>query len=132
KAPPATLEELVEQAKQLTFRSSAGTPVVGMVLASDLTVFPVTFARAFGGDFIGPDLKLVPNPQALERALATLQDLFKAGALPRSYATTTNDDQVTWLQQGRAAFTVLPFARFAQLNRQDQSKYPGKIKAIEF
>ncbi|MBM3537397.1 MAG: extracellular solute-binding protein [Alphaproteobacteria bacterium] len=132
KAPPKSLEELVDQAKKLTFRSSAGTPVTGMVLASDLTVFPVTFARAFGGDFIGPDLKLVPDPAALEKALATLADLFKSGTLPRTYATTSNDDQVTWLQQGRAAFTVLPFARFAQLNRQDQSKYPGKIKAIEF
>ena len=55
-----------------------------------------------------------------------MRELYEAGALPRSYATTTNDDQVTWLQQGRAAFTVLPFARYAQLNRQDQSKYPGK------
>ncbi len=27
---------------------------------------------------------------------------------------------------------MLPFARFAQLNRSDQSKFPGKIKAIEF
>ena len=62
----------------------------------------------------------------MEKALATLRDLFEAGALPRSYATTTNDDQVTWMQQGRAAFTVLPFARFAQLNRPDQSKYPGQ------
>jgi multiple sugar transport system substrate-binding protein len=132
KGPPSTIEELVEQAKQLTFQSKAGSPVVGMVLASDLSVFPVTFARAFGGDFIGGDLKLVPNPDALEKGLATLQDLFKAGALPRTYATTSNDDQVTWMQQGRAAFTVLPFARFAQLNRADQSKFPGKIKAIEF
>ena len=30
------------------------------------------------------------------------------------------------MQQGRAAFTVLPFARFAQLNRPDQSKFPGQ------
>jgi multiple sugar transport system substrate-binding protein len=132
KAPPASLEELVDQAKQVTGSSKAGAPVVGMVLASDLTVFPVAFARAFGGDFIGADLKLVPDPAALEKALSTLQDLFKAGALPRTYATTSNDDQVTWMQQGRAAFTVLPFARFAQLNRQDQSKFPGKIKAVEF
>jgi multiple sugar transport system substrate-binding protein len=58
--------------------------------------------------------------------------MFEAGALPRSYATTKNDDQVTWIQQGRAAFTVLPFARSAQLNNPDQSKYPGKIKAMEF
>jgi multiple sugar transport system substrate-binding protein len=132
KAPPTTIEEMVDQAKQLTFRSQAGTPVVGMVVASDLATFPVSFARAYGGDFIGPGLKLVPDPAAMEKALATLADLYKAGALPRTFATTSNDDQVTWLQQGRAAFTVLPFARYAQLNRQDQSKYPGRIKAIEF
>jgi multiple sugar transport system substrate-binding protein len=132
KAPPQTLEELVDQAKQLTFRSSAGTPVTGMVLASDLTTFPVTFVRAFGGDFITGDLKLVPDPAALEKALATLADMFKSGALPRTFATTSNDDQVTWMQQGRAAFTILPYARHVQLNRQDQSKYPGKINAIEF
>src|SRR5438552_801912 len=51
-APPKTLEELVEQSKKLTFTSKAGTPVTGMILASDLAVFPVMFARAFGGDFI--------------------------------------------------------------------------------
>jgi multiple sugar transport system substrate-binding protein len=131
-APPASLEELVEQAKRLTFTSKTGTPVTGMVLASDLSVFPVTFARAYGGDFISGDLKLLPDPAAMEKALATLADMFKAGALPRSYATTANDDQVTWIQQGRAAFTVLPFARYPQLNNKDQSKYPGRIKVMEF
>ncbi|UFN46907.1 extracellular solute-binding protein [Roseomonas sp. OT10] len=131
-APPASLEELVEQAKRLTYRAADGRPVVGMVLASDLAVFPVTFVRAFGGDFIGEDYRLVPDPAALERALAALRALFEAGALPRSYATTVTDDQVTWLQQGRAAFSVLPFSRYPQLNRPDQSRHPGKLKAIEF
>lgn len=131
-APPTTLEELVEQAKKLTFTSGEGTPVTGMVLASDLAVFPVMFARAFGGDFITKDFELVPDPEAMEKALDTLHGMFEAGALPRSYATTRNDDQVTWIQQGRAAFTVLPFARNAQLNSPEQSKYPGRIKAIEF
>lgn len=131
-APPTTLEELIEQAKKTTFTSKAGTPVTGMVLASDLAVFPVMFARAYGGDFISPDLKLAPNREALESGLAALRAMFEAGSLPRSYATTKNDDQVTWLQQGRAAFTVLPFARGAQLNNAEQSKFPGKIKAVEF
>lgn len=131
-APPTSLEELVEQAKKLTFTSSAGTPVTGMVLASDLAVFPVMFARAFGGDFITKDFQLVPDPAAMEQGLETLRDMFEAGALPRSYATTRNDDMVTWIQQGRAAFTVLPFARNAQLNNPKLSKYPGKIKAIPF
>ena len=131
-APPTTLEELVEQAKKTTFTSKAGTPVTGMILASDLAVFPVMFARAFGGDFITKDFQLVPDAAAMEQGLDTLRAMFEAGALPRSYATTKNDDQVTWMQQGRAAFTVLPFARNAQLNNPEQSKYPGKIKAIEF
>jgi multiple sugar transport system substrate-binding protein len=131
-APPTTLEELVEQAGKLTFTSKAGTPVTGMILASDLAVFPVMFARAFGGDYITKDFQLVPDPAAMEQGLDVLRGMFEAGTLPRSYATTKNDDQVTWLQQGRAAFTVLPFARNAQLNNPEQSKFPGRIKAVEF
>lgn len=131
-APPQSLEELVEQAKRLTFTSASGTPVTGLVLASDLAVFPVMFARAFGGDFITADFQLVPNREAMEQGLSVLRDLFETGALPRSYATTRNDDMVTWIQQGRAAFTVLPFARHAQLNNPDQSAFPGRIKAIPF
>ncbi|MET0526896.1 MAG: extracellular solute-binding protein, partial [Microvirga sp.] len=130
--PPTTLEELVEQAQKLTFTSKSGTRVSGMVLASDLAVFPVMFARAFGGDFLTKTFGLVPDPSAMEKGLTILKTMFDAGALPRSYATTKNDDQVTWIQQGRAAFTVLPFARHAQLNNPEQSKFPGKIKAIEF
>jgi len=131
-APPKTLEELVEQAKKLTFTSRSGTPVVGMIMASDLAVFPVSVARAYGGDYITKDFKLLPNPEAMEKALTTLNDLFNAGALPRSYATTRNDDQVTWMQQGRAAFTMITYARYNQFNNPDQSQFPGRIKAVPF
>ncbi len=131
-APPTTLEELVEQANKLTFTSASGTPVTGMILASDLAVFPVMFARAFGGDFITKDFQLVPDPEAMEKGLEVLRGMFESGALPRSYATTRNDDMVTWMQQGRAAFTVLPFARSAQLNNPEQSNFPGRIKAVAF
>jgi multiple sugar transport system substrate-binding protein len=131
-APPQTMEELVQQAKKLTFTAKSGTPVVGMILASDLAVFPVIFARAFGGDFIDAEFNVVPKPEAMEAGLSVLADLFKSGALPRSYATTRNDDMVTWMQQGRAAFAVLPFARYAQLNNKEQSTAPGRLKGIEF
>ena len=131
-APPTTLEELVEQAQKLTFTSKSGARVSGMVLASDLAVFPVMFARAFGGDFLTKTFELIPDQAAMEQGLTVLKNMFDAGSLPRSYATTKNDDQVTWIQQGRAAFTVLPFARHAQLNNPEQSKFPGKIKVVEF
>jgi multiple sugar transport system substrate-binding protein len=131
-APATTLEELVEQTKKLTFTSKSGTPVVGMILASDLAVFPVSFARAYGGDFITKDFQLLPNPEAMEKGLSVLNEMFEAGALPRSYATTRNDDQVTWMQQGRAAYTMITFARYKQFNDPAQSQFPGKIKAVAF
>jgi len=131
-APPTTLEELIEQAKKLTFTAKDGTPVTGMIMASDLAVFPVSFARAFGGDYITKDFKLLPKPEAMEKALGVMADMFKDGALPRSYATTKNDDQVTWMQQGRAAFTMITFARYKQFNDPANSKFPGKIKAVQF
>src|SRR5690606_610934 len=90
------------------------------------------FARAYGGDFINKDSELLPNKEATEKGLTSLADMVKDGSLPKSYATAKNDDQRTGLQQGRAAITVLPFARAAQLNHAEQSKYPGKIKAIGF
>lgn len=127
-APPATVEELVAQAQKVSDDKIA----TGMILASDLAVFPVMFARAYGGDFLTGDFALLPDPAAMEQALTVLAGMFADGALPRSYATTKNDDQVTWMQQGRAAFTVLPFARAAQLNNPEQSKFSGKIKAVGF
>ena len=131
-APPTTFEELVEQAKKLTFTAKDGTPVTGMITASDLAVFPVSVARAFGGEYIDKDFNLLPNPDAMIKALTVLNDMFNAGALPRSYATTKNDDQVTWMQQGRAAFTMITFARYAQFNNPEQSRFPGRIKAVQF
>jgi multiple sugar transport system substrate-binding protein len=130
-APPKSLEEFLDQARQLTFRPAGSPPVTGLVMTAALAAYPVMFARAFGGDFITPDYKLIPDSAAMIKAIAAIRGLFEAGALPRSYATTTNEDQVTSLQQGRAAFAILPFSRHAQLNRPEQSRFPGQIRAME-
>ncbi|MFD2263397.1 ABC transporter substrate-binding protein [Lacibacterium aquatile] len=128
---PRSLEELVEAAKMLTFKREDGAPVIGCVLSGTLAYIPVMFARAYGGDFITEDYQVIPNKDAVVKALTTLRELMEAGALPRNFAATSNDDQVTWMQQGRAAFTMLPFSRWAQLNNAEQSRFPGKIQATE-
>lgn len=130
-APPASFEEFLDQCRRLTFRPAGAAPVTGLVMTAALAAYPVMFARAFGGDFITPDYKVIPDPEAMTKAIAAIRGLFEAGALPRSYATITNEDQVTWLQQGRAAFAILPFSRHAQLNRAEQSRFPGRIQAME-
>ena len=133
-APPKTLEELVEQAKKLTFTSAAGTPVVGMVLASDLAVFPVMFARAFGGDFITRRFQgRCPNRAAMEKGLAVLRDLFEAGALPRSYATTTQRRSGDLAAAGAGRLHACCRSRATPSSTTpEQSQFPGKIKAVEF
>jgi multiple sugar transport system substrate-binding protein len=130
-APPRSFEEFIDQAKQLSFRPAGAAPVTGLVMTAALAAYPVMFARAFGGDFITADYKVIPEPEPMIRAIAAIRGLFESGALPRGYATTTNEDQVTWLQQGRAAFAILPFSRHAQLNRADVSRFPGQIQAME-
>jgi multiple sugar transport system substrate-binding protein len=127
----ASFEEFLDQCRRLTFRPAGSAPVTGLVMTAALAAYPVMFARAFGGDFITADYKVIPDPDAMTKAIAAIRGLFESGALPRSYATITNEDQVTWLQQGRAAFAILPFSRHAQLNRAEQSRFPGRIQAME-
>jgi multiple sugar transport system substrate-binding protein len=126
--PAKTLEELVEQCVAISAKGKA----TGMILASDLAVFPVMFARAFGGDYISQDFKLLPDPAAMEKALTVLADMFSKGALPRSYATNKGEELLTWMQQGRAAYSVLPFARMGQLTDPALTQYAGKIKVTAF
>ncbi len=126
---PRTMEELVEAAHRCTFTRD-GTPVSGFILPGALTSMPVSFARAFDGDFITPDFRVIPNRPAMIQALTIFRTFFERGALPRSYTTTTIDDQVAALQQGRAVFTILPFARIGQLNDPAASRFPGKIKLM--
>jgi multiple sugar transport system substrate-binding protein len=126
---PRTMEELIEAALRCSY-SRDGTPVTGFIIPGALTSMPVAFARAWDGDFITPDYRVIPNRAAMVKALSTFRTFFERGALPRTYTTTTIEDQVTALQQGRAVFTILPFARIGQLNDPAASRFPGKIKLM--
>ncbi len=131
-APPTSFEEFLDQCRRVAGRRSDGPPLAGLVMTAALAAYPVIFARAFGGDFITEDYRLLPDHEAMVKAISAIRGLFESGGLPRSYANITNEDQATWLMQGRAAFAILPFARHAQLNRPDQSRFAGRIQAVEF
>jgi len=49
----------------------------------------------FVADAEVPELHLLPDPSALEKTLTVLHGMFVDGSLPRSFATMSNDDQVT-------------------------------------
>jgi multiple sugar transport system substrate-binding protein len=125
---PASFEELVEAIRRLTYRRADGTPVVGLAFTPVFASNFLTFARCLGGDFMTPDRRVVCAEPAMVRALTILNELHRAGALPRGIATLGNEELSTWMQQGRAAITINPFARLVAYNDPQASRFPGRIK----
>lgn len=66
-APPTSFEAFIEAAKRLTYRPAGVPPVTGLVMTAALAAYPVMFARAFGGDFITADVRVIPDPGAIDR-----------------------------------------------------------------
>ena len=127
-ALPKTFEEMVEAARKLTFKRDDGTQVYGLAFTPVFASNFLTISRCLGGDYMTEDRRIVAAEPGMVKALTVLADLYKAGVLPRNTATLNNEEIATWMQQGRAAMSIQPFARLASYNDPQKSKYPGKLK----
>ena len=126
--PPQTIEEFVEYARRLAYTRSDGTQVVGLVLPGVSYPNVVDIARAWNGDFITPDYKVVANQPPMVGAITILRELFQAQAFPRGFATIQTEDVNTWMQTGRAAMSLVGMSRTNIYNDPQRSKFPGKFK----
>jgi multiple sugar transport system substrate-binding protein len=126
--PPKTIEELGEYAKKLTYKRADGSQVVGFVIPGVHYANVVDIARAWNGDFITPDFRVVANEPPMVRAVAFLRDLYAAGAMPKGFATLGTEDVNTWMQTGRAAMAMTGMSRYNIYNDPARSKFPGRIK----
>lgn len=129
-ALPKTFEELIELARKLTFKRDDGTQVNGLAFTAVFASNFLTLARCLGGDYMTADGKLVANEAPMVKALTVLADLYKAGVLPRNFATVNNEEITTWMQQGRAAMTINPFARLVTYNDPAKGKFGGRFKSL--
>ncbi|WNJ90271.1 ABC transporter substrate-binding protein [Bosea sp. 685] len=127
---PTSFEELAELARKLTFKRDDGTQVNGLAFTAAFASNFLTLARCLGGDYMTPDGKLVANEPGMVKALTLLADFYKAGVLPRNFATVNNEEITTWMQQGRAAMTINPFARLVTYNDPAKGKYGGRFKSL--
>lgn len=127
---PTSFEELVEVARKLTFKREDGTQVHGLAFTAVFASNFLTFARCLGGDYMSADGKLVANQPAMVKALSILADLYKTGVLPRNFATVNNEEITTWMQQGRAAMTINPFARLVPYNDPAKGRFAGRFKSL--
>src|SRR6478735_764114 len=127
---PTTFEELIEAARKLTFKRDDGTQVYGLAFTAAFASNFLTLARCLGGDYMTPDGKLVAAEPGMVKALTVLAELYKAGVLPRNFATVNNEEITSWMQQGRAAITINPFARLVTYNDASKGKYGGRFKSL--
>ncbi|MEO5699943.1 MAG: extracellular solute-binding protein [Casimicrobiaceae bacterium] len=128
--PPKTIDEAIVLAETLTFKRADGIQVYGLVINFDDPATPIDWIRAYGGDFITSDYKIVIDQPAAVRGVAVLVDLYRKGVLPKNSMNLKTEDVTTFMQQGRAAMTNNPFNRYLSYNDPKASKYPGKIAVM--
>ena len=128
--PPSTIEEVAEMAKACSYRRADGTPCVGLCMPGVTYPNVIDIARAWDGDFITPDFKVVADQPPMLNAIRMLRSLFEAGAFPRNFATLSTEDVNTWMQTGRAAMSLQSMGRNRIYNDPAKSKFPGRIKTI--
>ena len=125
--PPTTIEEMIEAAKACTYRRADGTPCVGLVMPGVTYPNVIDLARAWDGDFITPDFRIVADQPPMLNAIRALRALFEAGAFPRTFASLSPEDVNTWMQQGRAAMSLQSMGRNRIYNDPGKSRFSGKI-----
>ena len=127
--PPRTIEEFAEIARKMTYTRADGTQVSGFVISGQIYPNVVDVARAWDGDFITQDLKVVANQPPMVKAITLLRDFYKEGVLPHSFVQIKDEDVNTWMASGRGAMTFNGLSRTQFYNDPTKSKFPGKIKA---
>lgn len=127
---PTSFEELTEAMRKLTFKRDDGSQVFGLAFTAAFASNFLTLARCLGGDYMTPNGKLVANEPGMVKALTLLADFYKAGVIPRNFATVNNEEITTFMQQGRAAITINPFARLVTYNDASKGKYGGRFKSL--
>jgi multiple sugar transport system substrate-binding protein len=125
---PRTIEDFAEAAKRLTYTRANGTPVVGLVLDGANYPNVIDLARAWDGEFITADMRVVADQPPMVHAVSLLRELFVAGAFPRNFATIRTEDVNTWMQTGRGALGISGMGRNRIFNDPQASQFPGKIK----
>ena len=122
------MEEVVAVAKACTYRRADGTPCVGLCMPGVTYPNVIDIARAWDGDFITADYKVVADQPGMLNAIRLLRELFQAGAFPRNFTALTTEEVATWMQQGRAAMALQSMGRNRLFNDPQKSKFAGKIK----
>ena len=128
--PPKTMEELIADARKLTFERPDGSKVYGFLIAGDGYANVVDIARAWNGDFITTDYRVATTEAGMTNAITTLHEFYKDGVLPKNWAAIKDESLNTWMQSGRVAMTITSCGRNRIYNDPEKSQEAGNIKTV--
>jgi multiple sugar transport system substrate-binding protein len=126
--PPTSIEEFIDIARKTTFTHADGTQVYGFVISGATYANIIDLARAWNGDFIDADKKVVANQPPMVKAITVLRDFYKEGVLPHSFAEIKDEEVTTWMTGGRTAMTIQGLSRTQFYNDPTKSQFAGKFK----
>jgi multiple sugar transport system substrate-binding protein len=126
--PPVLIDDLLPVARKLTHTDANGTPIAALGFEGDNYTMLTAWARAYGGDFITDDLKVVADQPPMVKALTLLRTLYAEGHLPKNMTAMSQNDLIGAMQGGQLAMVSFPWGRTLQFNDPKASKYPGKFK----
>lgn len=126
-AMPRTLDETLLAIEKLSFMREGGR-VYGLLINMDDPSSPIDWVRAYGGDFITPDYKVVVDQPGAVKAMTMFRELFRQNRMPRNVATMKTEDIITMMQQGRGALANQPFNRILNYGDAKASKFPGQFE----
>src|SRR5262245_13245174 len=128
--PPKTIEEFAEIARKCTFTRPNGEKVYGFsVQGTKAEIFYplLDLSRAWDGDFMTADYRVVCNEPPVVKALTLLRDLVKDGVMPPNLTTHSNTDEVRFVQSGRSAMTIHGSNYHNTFNDPKNSKVAGQF-----
>ena len=128
--PPRTIEEFADIARKCTFTRPSGEKVYGFsVQGTKSEVFYplLDLARAWDGDYLTADYRVVLNEPPVVKALTLLRDLLKDGVMPPNFTAHSNTDEVRFVQGGRSAMTIHGSNYHATFNDPKNSKVAGQF-----
>lgn len=128
---PTTYEEVIQLARDLTFKREDGTQVYGLLLDYRSPTMITDLARAkANGDFLTQDFQLKANSPEMVEAVETIAALYEDGVIPQAFINFKTEDVITYMQQGRAAMAISPFSRYNNFNNPEQSQVAGDVVSI--
>ena len=128
--PPRTIEELADIARKCTFTRPSGEKIYGFSIQgtkSEIFYPLLDLSRAWDGDYLTGDYRVVLNEPPVVKALTLLRDLVKDGVLPPNITAHSNTDEVRFVQGGRSAMTIHGSNYHATFNDPKNSKVAGQF-----